>query len=200
MKFVHLLFVVPSLASLVSCDLRPRREDKPVAPIMLELQQCGIDLGKANLVTKADEQYVDLEGHDRLSSEQAACVAAVLVPAKVGFRADNKASDELYGEAWQAAHRRFLAKEAREWFAQHRPDVELPKFQRAQQLETYLRLLEKACSAPKGTVLMETQHKSRYIRFARENPSDPNTDCVDRGLSIGLEGEDLGITRSLGYE
>lgn len=167
---------------------------------MLELRQCGIDLGKANLVARADEQYVALKGHDRLGSEQSTCVAALLVPAKVGLRADNAATLELYQDAWEAAHRSFLARQAREWFKKHRPDVKLPKYQQIQPLADYVRSLEDACDAPRGTALVETQHKYRYIWFAKENRGDTKTDCVDMALSIGLEDENVQISRSEGYE
>lgn len=194
------MFVVPSLAALLSCDMGPRREVVPVAPIMLELEKCGIDLDKASFVARSDQQYVALKGHDQLSLQESSCIAAVLVPAKVGLRADNAATDEHYREAWEAVHRDFLAQLARDWFTEHRPDVELPKYQRAQPLEGYLRALEKACGAPRGTVLTDTQHKARFIWFAKENPGDPKTDCVDMAMSIGLENEDVGISRSQVYE
>lgn len=149
----------------------PLRDRNPVDPILLQLQKCGVELAKATLVERADEKYVTLKGHRQLGRQESACIAKVLVPADVGLRADNLSTDEFYTDAWEAVHRSSLAKRARDWLKQHRPNVKLVKYQPGQTLQDYVMSIEMACGAQSRTARSKSSIGYAIFGSLRRTPA-----------------------------
>ena len=181
--------------------MQSRQPNKADDPILLKLKECGVDITKATLVEKPEnERHVALRNHPRLNPTQADCVAKVLVPVDVGLRADDPRTDEFYTESWKLAYRTHIARRAWKWLLEERPSLNLKKYAKDQPLQDYVNLIERACGAPIGTARAGIEYQQRYISFPEENPDDPNTDCVEVALIAGLEDEDVEISRWKGVE
>lgn len=179
-----------------SCGNRSPEQQTRSHPLLQKLQQCGLNTSKATVVdAPPNERHILVSGHSKISRQNQDCLANLLVRENYGLRTSDADFEAAYSVSWEHAYRRQQAEKARRWLADERPEIVLRAYPKGSSLQVFVESIERACGAKAGIARAGVEFSHKYIFFPEARPSDPNTDCVEAALSVGLADEDVKISR-----